>query len=80
MDGMRSPACPGPDEPAGIPRRAARDPGLDRGAPSLGARAELLRRPFIACWPGITMRGSTAHIVEQGASQDVPVLVQADGP
>ena len=42
-------ACPGPDELAGIPRRAAFDPGLDRGMPQLDARAELLRRPFITC-------------------------------
>lgn len=36
----------------GIARTAAIQGGLDRGAPPLGARAELLRHPFIACRQG----------------------------
>jgi hypothetical protein len=53
-------ACPGLDELAGIPQRAAFDPGLDRGVPQLGARAELLRRPFHRLLAGNDHAGSTA--------------------
>ena len=41
--GLEERARPGPDELAGVPQRAARDPDLDRGVHQLRPRAELLR-------------------------------------